>query len=285
MSSEQIPKRLRVLSENRSGRPFFLSQPLSFPLKSDADQAVVSIGGHGDHGGHLGAGVDRRITGQRTKLGGLVIGDAALREELCSSFEDFIRGLLSALEVRDPAIIAHSRRVTTYTLLLAEELGVDQGVRDQLSLGAILHDVGKIAIPDSVLQKSGALSAAEWALIQRHPVIGYNMLKPVLVSFPVALDMVRHHHERYDGSGYPDGLAGLDIPFAARILALADAFDVMTNDRPYKPARSIQQARAEVAACRGTQFCPECADAFLSMDPFVLEAVCRGELDLSPTCE
>src|SRR5690625_1369715 len=151
-------------------------------------------------------------------------------------------------------------------------MSIDEGLFDELCLGATLHDVGKIAISDTILRKPGKLTKLEFAVVQQHPVIGYDLLRSSLAPFPIALEMVRHHHERYDGAGYPDRLAGREIPFAARLLALVDAFDVMTNDRPYKRARSIREACAEVLAHRGTQFCPECVDAFLSIDSSTLAA-------------
>ena len=108
------------------------------------------------------------------------------------------------------------------------------------------------------------------------------MLEQPLAQFPVALDLVRHHHERFDGNGYPDRLKGTEISLGARLLALADAFDVMTTDRPYKKRKSIQEARAEVASLRGAQFCPEAVDVLLSLSPDLLEAVQRGEVERSP---
>src|SRR5690625_2710062 len=155
-------------------------------------------------------------------------------------------------------------------------MSIDEGLFDELCLGATLHDVGKIAISDTILRKPGKLTKLEFAVVQQHPVIGYDLLRSSLAPFPIALEMVRHHHERYDGAGYPDKLAGHEIPFAARLLALTDAFDVMTNDRPYKRARTIADAREEVRTHSGTQFCPECAEAFLGIDFSTLEAVRRG---------
>ncbi|HLS91066.1 MAG TPA: HD domain-containing phosphohydrolase, partial [Limnochordia bacterium] len=149
--------------------------------------------------------------------------------------------------------------------------------------GAALHDVGKIGIPDNILKKPGKLTQEEFEIVRTHPLIGYRMLEqPLLAQFPVALDLVRHHHERFDGNGYPDRLKGTEISLGARLLALADAFDVMTTDRPYKKRKSIQEARAEVASLRGAQFCPEAVDAFLSLSPDLLEAVQRGEVERSP---
>lgn len=258
--------------------PLVLSRLLCTPLELHDGRIVVSVGWYRDY---EIAPHDRRIIELCTKLGGIAMENQVRYEKLTSSYHGMIRGLLSALEMRDFETVAHSRRVVTYTILLAEKLGVDVGLYDEFALGAALHDVGKIAISDAILRKPGRLTKVEFALVQQHPVLGYDLLRSSLAPFPIALEMVRHHHERYDGAGYPDRLAGREIPFAARLLALVDAFDVMTNARPYQGARSIEEAREEVGAHRGTQFCPECVDAFLSIDSSTLAAVRRGELDRS----
>lgn len=259
--------------------PLYLSSLVCHPLTLDDGGIVLSVGWQRDY---VVSADDLRIIELCTKLGGVAMETAARRERRPSPYNGVIRGLLLALEMRDYETLAHSRRVVTYTRILAETMGVDPGLYDQYSVGAAVHDIGKIAISDSILQKSGVLTADEFELVQQHPVVGYKMLRSSLAPFPVALEMVRHHHERYDGTGYPDRLAGREIPFAARLLALVDAFDVMTHDRPYKRAFTIDQALEEVSAHRGTQFCPECVDAFLSIDRSTLAAVHRGELDRSP---
>lgn len=260
-------------------RPIFFSLLVANPLELGDGCAVLTVGWRREH---FLSDDELRAIEMCTKLGGVAMESEARYEQLLSSYHGLISGLLVALEMRDFETVAHSRRVTTYTLLLAECMGVDPGLFDELALGAALHDVGKIALSDAILRKPGKLTNAEYALVQQHPVLGYDMLRSSLRSFPIALEMIRHHHERFDGAGYPDKLAGCDIPFAARMLALADSFDVMTTDRPYKRAMSIDEARHEVLACRGTQFCPQCVDAFMSMDPATLEAVRRGALDRSP---
>lgn len=255
----------------------FVSSPLELPL----GRIVVSVGWHQER---LLTEQDHQMIKLATKLGGAALENAVAHGELQTLYGSMIRGLLSALEMRDIETVAHSRRVVTYTLLLAEQMGVAEQQFSEWALGAALHDVGKIAISDAILRKPGKLTRAEFALIRQHPLIGYDMLRGCLSPFPTALDMVRHHHERYDGTGYPARLAGQGIPFAARVLALADAFDVITHDRPYQRARSLQEAVEEVQAHRGRQFCPECMEAFFSIDTALLDAVRRGELDLTPTC-
>lgn len=176
-----------------------------------------------------------------------------------------IRGLLMALEVRDAETIAHCQRVTNLTLLLADRMGVDPALREQVALGAALHDVGKIGVPDRILHKPGKLTPEEYRLLQQHPLIGYRMLQDLAGSYPVTLAIIRHHHERYDGRGYPDGLKSDDIPLPARIFAVIDAWDAMLHDRPYQRARSVEEARLELIRERGKQFCPACVDAFLAI--------------------
>lgn len=257
----------------------FFSLVAADPVELGDGCAVLTAGWFREH---VLTEEERRTIDLCAKLGGVALESEARYRQLLDSYHGLISGLVLALEMRDFETVAHSRRVTTYTLLLAERLGVDASLHDELALGAALHDVGKIALSDAILRKPGKLTNAEYALVQQHPVLGYNMLRSSLRPFPIALEMVRHHHERFDGAGYPDRLAGEDIPFAARMLALADAFDVMTSDRPYKQAMSIEEALREVRACRGTQFCPQCVDAFLAIEPATLNAVREGELDLSP---
>jgi putative nucleotidyltransferase with HDIG domain len=139
--------------------------------------------------------------------------------------------------------------------LLAKELGFDEAEQRAISVGAVIHDIGKVGIPDDILLKQGRLSPDELEIIRRHPEISTYILAELELPSMVK-EMVRHHHERIDGRGYPDGLAGEDIPLAARVLAVADALDAMTTDRPYRYARPLDDARAEIAAQVGLQFCP-----------------------------
>lgn len=197
--------------------------------------------------------------------------------------QPFIRGVLSglltALRIRDAETIAHCRRVATYSLLLAEMIGFDPTRRDELAVGALLHDIGKIGLADAVLHKPGPLSDEEFRHVQTHPVVGYEMVRDPLAPYPLALEVIRSHHERFDGRGYPDGLARDDIPLAARMFSVVDAFDAMTSDRPYAAARSVEGALAELQRHRGSQFCPECLDAFLSLERSMLDGVRSGSVD------
>ena len=175
--------------------------------------------------------------------------------------------LAAAVDARDPYTHGHTERVTAYCLAIAEEMQDRPEVKDtpnfreNLHIAALLHDIGKIGIPDSILNKEGKLTPEEYEKIKEHPVIGTAILYPIK-ELGVILGGVRSHQERFDGAGYPDGLKGLDIPLLARIIAVADAFDAMTSNRPYRTKKSIEKAVAEIKECSGTQFDPDVAQAF-----------------------
>jgi putative nucleotidyltransferase with HDIG domain len=162
----------------------------------------------------------------------------------------------------------HTHRVTTYSLLLAEELGVSAEERQQLRAAAALHDIGKIAIDDQILRKPGRLTEAEFAAMKTHVTRGAEIIS-MIPGLAWTLPVVRGHHERWDGAGYPDRLAGEAIPLPARVVAVADAFDAMTSDRPYRRGRSADEAFAEIQAQAGRQFDPTCVEAFLRVRPRV----------------
>jgi ribonuclease P protein subunit RPR2 len=150
-------------------------------------------------------------------------------------------------------------------MLLAREVAPRDARREQLAFGFLLHDVGKLAVPDAILRKRGPLTEAERLVMRRHPEVGANLLRDLRFLGP-ALDVVRHHHERWDGGGYPDGLAGTRIPLWARIFAVVDTVDAMTSTRPYRPALPLDAALAVLRRESGRQFDPCCVDAFLRLD-------------------
>lgn len=156
----------------------------------------------------------------------------------------------------------HSRAVAAYALTLARAMAVQEGefLRD-LEMGALLHDIGKAGIPGSILAKRGPLTTGERMIVKEHPLLGYGLISR-FEYLRGAGRVVLFHHERFDGRGYPFGLAGTNIPLTARIFSLADALDAMTSDRPYRPARDLREARMEIARCRGDQFDPDVVDAF-----------------------
>ena len=168
----------------------------------------------------------------------------------------------AALEARDPYLQGHSTRVTAFAEALARLLGWRRSELETLRLGGSLHDVGKIAVDAAILRKPGPLTLAELAHIRMHPVAGARLIDGVVDLLP-ALPYVLHHHERWDGTGYPEGRAAEQIPLEARLLGVADAFDAMTSHRPYRPALTVERALAEVERCAGTQFDPELARTFV----------------------
>jgi HD-GYP domain-containing protein (c-di-GMP phosphodiesterase class II) len=186
-----------------------------------------------------------------------------------------IRSLLSALRSHDLYTYRHSLRTVRLTLLLGRACGIHTHRRLRiLSLGALAHDLGKILIPGGVLHKEGRLSAEEWAAVRQHPLDGARMLVGVDASEGVCR-VAAEHHERWDGRGYPAGLSGERIDFNARVVAVADAFDAMTSDRPYRPPVGYEEAAAELERCAGTQFDPEVVRTFLGTPRALLEAVIR----------
>jgi len=187
-----------------------------------------------------------------------------LYDELRASYESTLRALVTALDFRDNETQGHSLRVVEYAVLVAKKLGVEEPEMTWIRQGSILHDVGKIGVPDAILKKPGKLDKEEWVDMKKHPGMGYRMLRHIRFLEP-ALDIVLCHQERFDGSGYPQGLKGEEIPLGARIFAVVDTFDAMTSDRPYRPALSIETSMEEVRKFSGTQFDPRIAEVFLSI--------------------
>lgn len=198
-----------------------------------------------------------------------------VNNQLTDSYESTLQALTRALDTRDEETEAHSQRVTRYTELIAKRLGVSTAELNDMKRGALLHDIGKIGVPDAILLKPGKLTPEEQVLMHKHPEIGYGMIThiPFLAA---ASQVVLHHHEAYDGSGYPSGLSGANIPLGARIFAIADTFDAMTSDRPYRKALSLRAARAEIERCRGTQFDPGIVDTFRAIPDAELLAIREG---------
>lgn len=181
-----------------------------------------------------------------------------------SNYGATLEALVAALDSREHETFNHSFRVRAYTSHLAKAVGYPSAFLEQLEQAALLHDIGKIAVRDSILLKPARLTPEEWLEMKLHPETGQKILERVAFLAPAAT-LVRHHHERYDGTGYPDGLAGEDIPLGARIFAFADTLDAMTSDRPYRKAPGFAAAREEIQRCAGTQFDPDIAQRFLQI--------------------
>lgn len=196
-------------------------------------------------------------------------------QELEASYVATVRALTNAVEARDAYTGKHAERVAAYGLAIGAELEGD-GLPDDpgVEFGFLLHDVGKVAIPDSILHKPGPLTDAERTLMERHPLLGEEILGAVHVRFlDEAKRIVRSHHERWDGGGYPDGLAGEEIPLTARVFSVADALDALTTDRPYRAATPPAEARRTIEAESGAQFDPRAVAAFMRVPDAALERI------------
>ena len=210
----------------------------------------------------------------------------AQSERLESLFLASVQSLAEALELKDPYTRGHSVRVSRYMKVLADVLSLDEEVTRAITMGGHLHDIGKIGVREAVLNKEGPLTREEYEHIMTHPVLGWRILKPLLSDAPIALDIVRSHHERFDGRGVPDGLSGTAIPRAARLCAVADAFDAMMSVRPYRRTMSIADAVGELREHAGTQFDPEIVDAFfVAFERGEIGECMRQPLDVSPAAE
>jgi len=193
-------------------------------------------------------------------------------EELRRSYTLTVRALASAVEARDAYTGRHAERVAAYGLALAEVYGLKLGDEPQIEFGFLLHDVGKVAVPDAILFKPGPLTESERIVMQQHPLTGAEIVRDI-EFLGAAREVIRSHHERWDGSGYPDGLAGEAIPLYARIFAVADVLDAVTTRRPYREPSSIAEARAIIDAASGTQFDPEVVEAFRVLPDADFEAI------------
>ena len=202
-------------------------------------------------------GLARRV---REKTGELT--DALRRT--ADAYNSTLSALVAALDAREHETSDHSQRVVRYTLAIAEKMALQGDDLDQIGRGALLHDIGKIGVPDSILLKAGPLTPAEWIEMRKHPEIGHQILQSI-GFLNLAAEIVLSHQERWDGGGYPRRLKGPDIPLGARIFAIADTLDAMTSDRPYRRGVGYEEARAEIARCSATQFDPACVQAFLSL--------------------
>ena len=197
-------------------------------------------------------------------------------QELRASYMATVRALANAVEARDAYTGHHAERVAAYGLELARASGLALAEDPQTEFGFLLHDVGKVAVPDAILFKPAPLTAEERVLMEQHPLIGWEILRDIDFLGDAKL-VVRHHHERWDGGGYPDGLSGDDIPPAARLFAVADTLDALTTDRPYRPGGSFADARDIIGTGSGGQFCPASVDALRAVPDQRLEEL-RGAI-------
>jgi putative nucleotidyltransferase with HDIG domain len=199
-----------------------------------------------------------------TKRASLNLENKILYESIYSNILDTLKSLISSIQARDHYTEEHSRRATEMSVKIAAKMGCSDRDIECLKIAGILHDVGKIAVPDSILLKPDKLTLEEFTIIKNHSTVGENILRPVIL-LEKERRIIQCHHERYDGKGYPLGLAGTNIPFLARILTVADSFDAMTNNRPYRSAMSIEKAVEEVIKNKDTQFDSDVVEAFLKI--------------------
>ena len=205
--------------------------------------------------------------------------------ELEEAYDTTLENFMAALDLRDVETYGHSKTVARYSYVLAEAVGIrDPRSLDSIRKGALLHDAGKMAIPDSILKKPGPLSGKEWDTIRRHPALGYGLVRDVKLVREVG-DIILCHHERYDGTGYPKGLKGDAIPLEARVFAVADTLDAVTSHRPYRAPRDFRVARRELVGNAGKQFDPKIVDVFCGMDLAVWEKIRFETTRLLPPIE
>ncbi len=205
---------------------------------------------------------DRDMLAAFAVQGAIALDNARLYSELRSAFADTVQVIANALDARDPSTAGHTARVTELAMTTAREMGWSREQLDILQIGALLHDIGKIGISDTILFKPSELTADEYRAMMRHPILGAKMLENVATLRPM-LPYILYHQEWYDGMGYPFGLKGNEIPLEGRILAVVDTYDAMTSDRPYRQRLSEQQAMEEILRNRGTQFDPDIVDALV----------------------
>ncbi|MCU0576511.1 MAG: response regulator [Desulfobacterota bacterium] len=188
--------------------------------------------------------------------------NVALYEGLYENMLSTLKGMAKILDARDPHTSQHSTRVTNFSMAVANIINLSEEEKDVLYIAASLHDIGKVGIPDSILLKKGKLTDEEFMIIKKHPDIGADILKQ-LPPMARETEIIRYHHERFDGRGYPAGISGQEIPLLSRIITIADSYDAMTSDRPYRNGLSVDKAIEEIIRCTGNQFDPELAQIFI----------------------
>ena len=204
--------------------------------------------------------VGELYTAERQRSRELEVALSGIQEMYVQTMKAFAQ----VVEAKDACTLGHLDRTQRYGLALAEKVDPALAARPEVGYGFFLHDIGKVGVPEQVLGKPGALNDAEWEIMRSHPSVGAQIVAPILF-LGEAVEIVRSHHERYDGTGYPRGLAGEEIPLAARVFAVADSFDAMTSQRPYRDAMPLEFALEEIRTGAGTQFDPVVTEAFLDL--------------------
>lgn len=276
--SDDVVKQTRVkLGERISGRVALEGRPMLFaregseegdsalcvPLTTQ-DKVVGVLNIKSKKNGMDFSQDELHLATRLASVAALSIANAGLHDELHALFVNSIRALANSIDARDPYTSGHSERVTTYAVMIAEQMGYEGEVLDDLRYASLLHDIGKIRIRDHILHKPGRLTDEEFDEMKRHPEYGVEIMKPVR-AFQKILPYMLYHHERWDGKGYPEGLAGENIPQQARIMCVADCFDAMTSDRPYRKGMPVEQAVSELKKNIATQFDPGPVEVFVRL--------------------
>jgi HD-GYP domain-containing protein (c-di-GMP phosphodiesterase class II) len=220
--------------------------------------------------------VDSKLLTSIANESAIYLENAVLFEDAHGLMMGLMHSLTSAVDAKDAYTCGHSERVAMVSKMLAQEVGLTEHEVDRIYMAGLLHDVGKIGVPESVLQKPGRLTVEEFEQMKRHPVIGAHILQDVKQIKDI-IPGVLHHHERFDGKGYPSGLAGRDIPLMGRLICLADCFDAMTTTRTYRQAMPLEAALADIRRCAGTQFDPSLTESFLNIGTDRLREVLRHQ--------
>lgn len=255
-----------VLLHPEDGLPGVLGKQLVVqPARRSGRLAAVLVAGNrGGDGPHASSYETLMLEAAGGFLGSF-LDNAALYAEQRATFLGTVKAMTAAIDAKDRYTRGHSERVAYLSKQLALAAGLDEHGAEEIYVSGLVHDIGKIGVPESVLCKPGRLTDEEFEIIKRHPRIGKTILEGI-PSLQGVLPGVLHHHERYDGKGYPSGLAGEEIPLMARIMGIADTFDAMSSTRSYRPAMPRERVLAEIARCRGSQFDPELAPVFLTLD-------------------
>jgi HD-GYP domain-containing protein (c-di-GMP phosphodiesterase class II) len=243
----------------------FGQSALVHPISSDGKVIGLAIAGDKQGEDIKASSVDMKLLGATASHTAIFLENAALYNDLNAMFLGTLEALTASIDAKDRYTCGHSQRVAHLTQQLARAVGLDEHTISRTRIAGLVHDVGKIGVPERVLLKPGKLTDEEFEWIRRHPEMGYRILKDI-PQLEDILPGVLYHHERYDGRGYPAGLTGEDIPFLARLITLADSFDAMSSNRTYRTRLSREEVLAEVERCAGTQFDPQLAPIFVKLD-------------------
>jgi len=237
---------------------------LVVPLRREGDTLGLLFGGDKLDAAHISS-IDSKLCDSLANSLTIFLENLMLYEDAQAMFMGTLHALTSAIDAKDSYTHGHSERVALMSRMLAEAVGLDEQTVERVYIAGLVHDVGKIGVPEAVLTKPGRLTDAEFDQIKRHPEIGGKILRDIR-QMQDLIPGVMYHHERFDGRGYPHGLAGHDIPLFGRLICLADSFDAMSSNRTYRSAMDRQRVLDEVRHCAGTQFDPELAEAFVNLD-------------------